>query len=140
MNAEEMWQKAKLSGEYDAYSFGVKANELASLVKNGIKTATASLYLFYELENEDLPKVGDYSVILDEDNKAVCIIKNTKVYVTPFNKVSEEHAYKEGEGDRSLNAWRKLHQDFFSNELKSINKEFNETMDVVLEEFELVYK
>lgn len=30
--------------------------ELLYLISHGIKTATSSLYKFYEMENEDLPK------------------------------------------------------------------------------------
>lgn len=37
---------------------------LAHLVEIGEKTATASAYSMYELENEPLPAVGAYSVIL----------------------------------------------------------------------------
>ncbi|WP_088187177.1 hypothetical protein [Desulfosporosinus sp. FKA] len=37
------------------------ANDLAELVKQGIKRATTGLYYFYELEREPLPKVGDMS-------------------------------------------------------------------------------
>lgn len=61
-----------------------------------IKTATCSAYDLYHAEGEPIPKVGDYSIILNSDGEAVCIIKTTTVYVTEFNKVSSEHAYKEG--------------------------------------------
>ena len=57
-----------------------------------------------------------------------------------LNAVSEEHAYKEGEGDRSLEYWRKVHKEFFTEELKSLNQEFDENMELVCEEFEVVYK
>ncbi|MBU3806725.1 MAG: ASCH domain-containing protein, partial [Candidatus Fournierella pullistercoris] len=64
----------------------------------------------YELEQQPLPQIGKYDVILDSTGEAVCIIQTKKVYVTPFCDVTEEHAYKEGEGDRSLDFWRKTHQ------------------------------
>ena len=70
----------------------------------------------------------------------MCIIKTLKVYVTEFNRVSEEHAFKEGEGDRSLDYWRKVHVSFLTNELASVNRLFNENTKVVCEEFEVVYK
>ena len=70
----------------------------------------------------------------------MCIIKTLKVYVTEFNQVSEEHAFKEGEGDRSLDYWRKVHESFLTNELASVNKSFNENTKVVCEEFEVMYK
>ena len=139
MTAEEMWQKSGLTGEYDAWSFGEKADELATLVKNGIKTATCSAHIFYELENEDLPQVGAYNIILDSNDNAVCIIRTSKVYVTTFDSVTADHAFKEGEGDRSLEYWRKVHKEFFTNELQEIHQVFDEKMKVVCEEFEVLY-
>ncbi len=32
------------------------------------KTATASVQVFYGIEQEDLPKVGGYNIILDSQN------------------------------------------------------------------------
>lgn len=64
----------------------------------------------------------------------------TKVYLKPFNEVSKEHAYKEGEGDRSLDYWKEVHQEFFSEGLKVYNQAFDETMLIVCEEFKRVWK
>ena len=142
MNAKEMWNlfTKDESLEYEAWAFGDDADLLADLVLKGIKTATSSNYIFYELENEELPKVNEYSIILNSKDEAVCIIQTTKVYVTPFNEVDENHAYKEGERNRTLEDWRDIHQRFFGNELESIGKKFNEDMLVVCEEFKVVYK
>lgn len=38
-------------------------DELLCLISHGIKTATSSLYKFYEVENTVLPKVGDINII-----------------------------------------------------------------------------
>ena len=132
-----MWKESGLTGEYEAWSFGDDADELARLVKEGIKTATCSALCFYEMEGEVLPKVGEYSVILDSKDQAVCIIRTTKVYTTGFNQVSEEHAWKEGEGDRSLEYWRNTHRRFFIEELRKYDLDFNEDMELVCEEFEV---
>ena len=139
MTAEEMWQKSGFTGKYDAWSFGEKVDELATLVKKGIKTATSSAYIFYELENEELPQEGGYNIILDSKNNAVCIIRTSKVYVTTFDSVTAEHAYKEAEGDRSLEYWRKVHKEFFTAELQEIHQSFDEKMKIVCEEFEVLY-
>ncbi len=139
MTAEEMWIKSGLKGEYESWAFGSDADMLADLVKNGIKTATCSAYIFYELEQEELPKPGEYSVIQDGKGNAVCIIKTTKVYITTYDQVSEQHAFKEGEGNRSLDYWRQVHKEFFTNELSTINHPFNEKLKLVCEEFEVVY-
>ena len=143
MNAKTMWEQyASANGicaEYDAWCFGDNADVLADLVLKGIKTATASAYPLYELEGEELPIEGQYSVVLWQDGSAACIIKTTNVYTTAFCDVSPEQAYKEGEGDRSLAYWRTVHRDFFMKELHEAGMTFAEDMKVVCEEFVKVY-
>ena len=140
MTAEELWKQSGHSGSYEAWAFGEAADKLADLVVQGIKTATCSAYDLYQVDNEPLPKEGDYSVILNSSGEAVCVVKTIKIYVTEFKNVSAEHAYKEGEGDRSLEYWREVHVNFLTNELATINKTFDENTKVVCEEFEVVYK
>ena len=138
MKAEELWNRSGLRGYHECWAFGGAPDKLADLVARGIKTATCSAYAFYETGEEKLPEVGDYSVITDSKDNAVCIIRTTKVYISEFNKVTAEHAYKEGEGDRSLEYWRKVHEEFFTDELESIDQKFNEDIKLVCEEFKLV--
>lgn len=141
MKAEDLWKKFcdDKTIFYEKWAFGGDPDGLVQLVEEGIKTATSSAYLWYELENEPLPKVNDYSVILDSCDEARCIIQTIKVSIVPFNQVSEEHAYKEGERNRTLQDWRDIHEEFFKGELESIHKEFSEDMLVVCEEFKVVY-
>jgi len=145
MKAWEMWnlftKKGKMEGEnYEAWAFGEDPDGLAKLVLLGIKTGTASAWPIYEMKMEPFPREGGYSVILNEDGEAVCVIQTTKVYVVPFDQVTEEHARKEGEGDKSLEYWREIHRNFFTKELKEAGLNFNEEMKVVCEEFEVVYR
>ncbi|MEG2455144.1 MAG: ASCH domain-containing protein [Oscillospiraceae bacterium] len=147
MTKEQMWKNYVTANpcahEYDAWSFGGNApdmpNVLADLVLAGKKTATASAYPCYQAENEPLPPVGGYNIILNTDDEAVCMTKTTKVYTIPFCEVSADHAAKEGEGDRSLQFWRNCHRKLFTEELNAIGKEFTMDMLVVCEEFEVVY-
>ena len=139
MTAQEMWSASGIQDEYEAWAFGDDPDTLAELVRTGVKTATASAYPFYELEGEDLPKAGEYSVILDTKDEAVCIIRTTRVYVTPYREVTAEQAWKEGEGDHSLDYWRRVHEAFFRKELEAVGLIFTEDMGVVCEEFEVVY-
>lgn len=145
MTAEQMWESfIKESGlkntEYEAWAFGDNSDLLAELTAKGIKTATCSALYFYEAEGEKLPEAEEYSVILNSRDEAVCIIKTVKVYIEQFKNISREHAYKEGEGDRSLEYWRKIHRDFFIKELEPAGVEFSEDMKLVCEEFEVVYR
>lgn len=120
MTEKEMWAAyvAKnphyRNAGFEAWCFGSDTpDELAALTVAGIKTATASAHPFYEYENCALPKPGDHSVILNTSGSAVCVIQTTRVTVVPFLEVSEEQAYKEGEGDRSLAFWREAHAKAF---------------------------
>ena len=144
MTPKEMWQaykkiNPKIGDDIDAWAFGDLADELADLVLRGEKTATASAYELYKLENEPLPQAGSFDVIVDSQDKAVCIVKITKVSVVPFYQVSAEHAFKEGEGDKSLAYWQQVHQEFFTECLAEAGLEFSQETGVVLEEFRKVY-
>lgn len=139
MNAAEMWAAAGFTGEYDAWQFGDDADALAALVLSGKKTATSSALCMYEAD-EPLPKENEYSIILDSRDDAVCIIRTTRVYTAAFRDVAPEHAFKEGEGDRSLEYWRSVHRRFFTDELRTAGLVFDENMTVVCEEFEVVFQ
>lgn len=148
MTEKELWNLYTKNNNvksmtYDAWSFGgdtSAVNQLAKLVVNGTKTATASAYQLYELENSPLPPIGGLNIILDSDSNAVCITETVKVYTCPFGEVSESHAFMEGEGDRSLAYWRNVHKDFFSKGLKIYNLDFDENMIIVCEEFKVIFK
>lgn len=144
MTPQEMWNEYKqinpsIEDEIDAWAFGVDADFLADLVLKGEKTATASAYDLYALEGEPLPQEGKFDVILDSQNQAVCIVEIKKVSVQPFNQVSAQHAFKEGEGDKSLAYWRQVHEDFFTDCLGEAGLTFTPDSKVVLEEFRKVY-
>lgn len=145
MNAEEMWIEYKktndnIKDKYEVWSFWGNTDLLSDLVLRGEKTATSSAYSLYEIENEPLPNVGEYNIILDSKNKAISVTQIIKVYIEEFRKISKEHAFKEGEGDKSLSYWRKCHKDFFTMCMAEVDKEFSEDMKVVCEEFKVVFK
>lgn len=139
MTAEELWDESGLSGEYEAWAFGGAPDKLAELVVDGMKTATCSSLEMLSLEGEPVPKPGDYSVILDSTGNAVCVIRTTRTYVRAFDQVSAEHAFKEGEGDRSLGYWRRIHMEYFTEELRAVGLSFGADSELVCEEFELAY-
>lgn len=145
MTGTELWHVFAATHDlgdcsWEEWAFGVDADLLAQLVLNGEKTATASAFPLYELENEPLPAVGEYSVILDSKDRAICVIQTTRVTVTPFCDVSEDHAYREGEGDRSLRYWRDVHERIFSEWMREAGLAFTQDMPVVCEEFEVIYR
>ena len=148
MTNKEMWSRfcaqEGLSPDtpYEAWAFcggGPAADELAALVLDGKKTATASAMIAYETEKAPIPKAGCFSVILQDSGEAVCVIRDTRVSVVPFDEVPAEHAFKEGEGDRTLAAWREIHRRAFAPDYRAAGKPFDGHGLCVLEEFERVY-
>lgn len=125
----------------EAWPFGAApehADELLSLVLQGIKTGTASSLWDCEHDAEPVPEPGDLSIILDGRDAPRALIRTTDVRIVPFNEVTAEHAAAEGEGDRSLADWRRGHQ-YFWEHYSTDPRGFAPDMPVVCERFELVW-
>ena len=108
------------------------ASELANLIKKGIKTASCGSFASYQQE-ESAPRIGSYNIILVGQNVPVCVIRLVSLQLVRFCDINEEFARKEGEGDLSLEYWKKEHQRFFIRE-----GHFSEDMELIAEEFEVV--
>ena len=127
--------------DYAVWSFGdgpLLANQLLNLVIDGRKQATATLQATLELEGEVVPVVGGVSVITYADGSPGAIIQTTGVEVVPFSEVGAEHARLEGEGDLSLEQWRRDHERFFLRELARHGRPFSPDLPVVCERFALL--
>ncbi|MEH7225343.1 ASCH domain-containing protein [Bacillus sp. JJ1566] len=135
---DEFWGGKEKPESVSAWQFGADPDYLAQLVIDGIKTATCSGYVFYEIENEPLPRVDDYSIVLNSKDEPVAIIKTVEVTIQPMNEVPEEFAIAEGEGDRTYQYWKDVHVRFFTCELQKIGREFSEEMLLVCERFALI--
>ena len=118
----------------EKWHFATKNDELIDLVLQGEKTATTSLYSEYNKEN--IPKIGDQSIIVYSNGKDACLIENKNILITEFKNITSEIAFLEGEGDKSLNYYKKEHEELF----KKINKNFNENTPVVVEIFKVINK
>lgn len=142
MDLTQIWNQYKQANNIQddlykgAYSFGVEADHLANLVVTNQKTATSSLAIMYDFEQEQLPKVNQYYIILDSKDKPVAIIRNVEIRQFKFKDVTPEIAELEGEG--TLDKWIQDHKNFFTNELKHKNIQFNDNHQVDTEVFELV--
>lgn len=145
MTGEQMWaaftagHPEAAGADYDAWAFGGDPDGLAALVLSGVKTATASAHPLYELEGDPLPEAGEYSVILDSREEAVCVIRTDRAVLIPYRAVGADHARREGEGDLSLAYWREVHKRFFKDELAASGLIFTEDMPVVCETFHTVW-
>ena len=114
------------------------ADKLAELVLAGTKRGTAGMVESYKAENEPLPKPGDLSIILNWTGIPQCIIETVKVWSWTFDDVPAWFAAIEGEGDGSLEYWKKVHREAFGREAVEIDIDFTDETMVVCEEFRVV--
>jgi len=124
-----------------AWAFGATtahADELLALVLAGVKTGTASSVRDYEASGEPLPAVDDLSVILDGSAVPRAVLRTVSIEIVPFDQVTPEHAHAEGEGDRTLTAWREIHERYWRAHSEN-PLGFDRDMPVVCERFELLF-
>lgn len=65
MYLEKFWksQGQEKPKQVKSSQFGADPDQLAQLVIDGVKSATCSGLVFYEIEHEPLPSAEDYSII-----------------------------------------------------------------------------
>ncbi|MGO0604290.1 ASCH domain-containing protein [Brevibacterium linens] len=123
----------------EAWAFGATpehADDLLALVLAGTKTGTASALWDIEAVGEAVPEVGELSIILDGRGRPRALLETTAIDIVPFYEVTAEHAHSEGEGDRTLAAWREIHERFWQEHgRRGVSFE----MPVVCERFRLVF-
>ncbi|PTG23488.1 ASCH domain-containing protein [Staphylococcus chromogenes] len=124
---------------YTAWSFGSNPNGLGQRVIDGEKRATTSARVLYTVEQEPLPFIGQLNMILDENRYPMCMTITTNVQVVSFKDVDIRHIQNEGEGYRTVEAWRQDHISFFNEACQYYGLEFSMNDDVVLETFKCIY-
>lgn len=125
----------------EAWAFGATpdhADGLLALVLAGIKTGTATSLRDLETTGEPVPEEGEASIILDGAGVPRAVIETTGIRIVPFDEVGSEHAYAEGEGDRTLSQWREIHEQYWRRHSED-PRGFAPDMPVVCERFRLVF-
>lgn len=115
------------------------ADQLLSLYLEGKKTAASGLVADYQHEGDPLPAIGDYWLILDSQGQPRCLVRTIAVETFAFADVPERVARAEGEGDLSLEYWRKGHREFFQPYLAKLGISDLDTAEVVVEHFNVLY-
>jgi uncharacterized protein YhfF len=143
----DFWDKFKSetgieSNFADAWGFGDNPelmDELLSYILIGKKRSSTSLLKESELQGYPLDKVGDYNIILNGKEEPVAVIKTISVRRVKYRNVDAEHAYWEGEGDRTLETYFLEHDNYYQRVGDTLGFEFDKDMLVDLVRFELVY-
>lgn len=119
----------------EAWRFGDRpdmAERLAALVLDGTKTATCPRYL-----GENLAGEGGPTILLDGRGQPLCVVETTELTVRRYKDVDAQFAWEEGEGDRSLEYWRRAHWNFFMREGEQEGYEVSEEMLLLCERFSI---
>lgn len=125
----------------EAWAFGATpghADGLLELVLSGTKDGTASSMWDYEATGDPLPEIGELSVILDGRGAPRAVIETTALAVVPFDQVDAEHARAEGEGDRTLEHWRAVHERYWREHSEN-PRGWEPDMPVLCERFRLLW-
>ncbi len=115
-------------------------DKLLALYFTGKKTAGSSLVEDFKTAGDPLPVVGNFWIYLDSSGKPRCILKTVLVVTHLFKDVPLEIALAEGEGNLTLEHWKRVHTDLFTPLLQQWGvRDLNEAT-VITEFFEIVYR
>jgi uncharacterized protein YhfF len=134
-----------MSGDLPLFELGWPGpmrDQLVGAVLAGAKTATSSLRVFYDLEDEALPVVGMRSSVVDSNGDHVAIVETMEVRQMPLIDVDVSIAVAEGEGFHSVAEWRAAHEVFWREVMTIVpggaTVQIDDTAIVVVELFRVV--
>ncbi len=149
MNIDLYWQKfknesrvfddPKYAGELSFHAHGITEPELLVLIMTGKKTAEMSAYASYSIDSEPLPVSGEIYIVTDHNENPCCIIEVTAVSILPYNEVTWPMAQKEGE-DENFAQWHDRHNDLFNEDAKIMGYEFTPDINVIFQQFRVIYR
>jgi uncharacterized protein YhfF len=118
--------------ELESFSFGDSpelADEMLELGLIGKKTATC----WAASEGDKGVALGKRWIVKDGQGRAGAILESVELTRRRFGEVDAAFAHDEGEGDRSLDDWRRAHTAYFTR-----RGEFSPDMELYCERFRLV--
>ncbi|NUT38236.1 MAG: ASCH domain-containing protein [Hamadaea sp.] len=115
-------------------------DELLALYLTGRKTAGSSIKEDFVAAGDPLPQVGDFWILLNSRDEPGCLLRTDKVTEHRFYDIPPEVAVAEGEGDLSLDHWRRVHQATYEPHLAQWGLASIADATVVTQYFTLVFR
>lgn len=113
---------------------------LASMIAAGAKRAVAApLRYFGEDGQEPLPAAGDYALLLDHRRHPQLIWRTASVVVGPLASVTEEFAWRDGDGGGSREGWLALARVLLGGQGRQLGFEAHDGLATVFETLEVVW-
>ena len=116
------------------------ADELLDLYLEGRKTAGSSIREDFLAAGDPLPRVGDFWIVLNSRDEPGCLLRTEKIAVHKFYDVPPEIAVAEGEGDLSLEYWRRVHRAAYEPHLAEWGLASIADATVITEYFALLFR
>ncbi len=107
------------------------AKLLLNLIRTGQKTGTFFLAWEYEDSGKPVPAKGDWVLVTDAAGIPGCVYQITSMETVPFDKMEARHVQCEGPQLRDLDAWKKLHWDFWTQQLANSSRQPESSMPVL---------
>ena len=141
LGSEESPENAKdlFLESFQIGSTPAQADQGASLILSGKKTATSSLLWEYDQSGKPKPSTGALSVVEDGECNAVCVVETTWVQVIPFSEVDESFARDYGETDGTIKNWYEEFEDYYWKVCESMNRELTDDAPLVCERFRVIF-
>ena len=93
---------------------GPLRDQLVAAILTGEKTTTTGLHEEYRREGRPLEEPGQRSLVIDSDGRPVAVIEALEVELVALADVDLQFAIDEGEGFKTVEAWREAHVSFFT--------------------------
>jgi uncharacterized protein YhfF len=124
--------QGRIMAKLESFAFGdtpAVQDELLELVLIGKKTATC----WAARERDKGAAVGKRWIVKDGQGRPCAILETVELERRRFGEVDAAFAHDEGEGDRSLEDWRRAHTAYFTR-----RGEFSPDMELYCERFRLI--
>ena len=114
------------------------ADEGAALILNGTKTLTSSP--FWDYPDGKISFVGSLGVLVDGAKRPRGIVETTRVEIMPFGAITDEMARAYGEGERTVEWWRRAMGAFYRASAARHNAILTDDTPHIWEWFTLVHR
>lgn len=129
----------KCSGDLSFEGKGFVQSQINSIVLAGQKQAFFTTLATFTIDNEPLPISGELYILVDNQNKPLCVLEIESVNIIPFNEVTFEMVKKEGEC-ATLGEWKEKMQEYIEDEAHVLGFEYSPDIKLVYQTFKVIYK
>ncbi|MBR2106615.1 MAG: ASCH domain-containing protein [Treponema sp.] len=129
----------KCSGDLCFEGKGFVQSQINSIVLAGQKQAFFTTLATFTIDNEPLPISGELYILVDNQNKPLCVLEIESVNIIPFNEVTFEMVKKEGEC-ATMGEWKEKMQEYIEDEAHVLGFEYSPDIKLVYQTFKVIYK